>query len=82
MEHDPTMTDAAAVILAGGKSSRMGRAKALLPCDGDPLITHVVRKLACVFPEIILVAAPDQELPQLPVKLHRDDVAHARRVDA
>ena len=26
-----TMADAAAVILVGGKSSRMGRAKALLP---------------------------------------------------
>jgi len=76
MERDSTTVDAAAVILAGGKSSRMGRPKALLLFDGEPLIAHVVRKLGNIFPEIIVVAAPDQELPPLPVKLARDDVAY------
>jgi molybdenum cofactor guanylyltransferase len=76
MKRDSTTVDAAAVILAGGKSSRMGRPKALLLFDGEPLIAHVVRKLGSIFPEIIVVAAPDQELPPLPVKLARDDVAY------
>jgi len=76
MERDSTTVDAAAVILAGGKSSRMGRPKALLLFDGEPLIAHVVRKIGNIFPEIIVVAAPDQELPPLPVKLARDDVAY------
>jgi len=76
MERDSTTVDAAEVILAGGKSSRMGRPKALLLFDGEPLIAHVVRKLGNIFPEIIVVAAPDQELPPLPVKLARDDVAY------
>lgn len=70
------MTDATAIILTGGKSSRMGRPKALLPFDGEPLIAHVVRKLASVFSETVVVAAPDQDLPALPVVLARDDVAY------
>ena len=61
--------DASALILAGGKSSRMGRPKALLPFDGEPLIVHTVRSLATRFADIVVVAAPGQELPQLPVTL-------------
>ena len=70
------MADAAAVILVGGKSSRMGRAKALLPFDNEPLIAHVVRRLKSWFPEIIVVAAPDQELPELSAVLVRDEIAY------
>jgi len=76
MQPDRAPADAAAVILVGGKSSRMGRPKALLPFDGEPLIAHLARKLARVFPEIVVVAAPDQELPPLPVTIARDDVAY------
>jgi len=75
MANDPTIADAAAVILVGGKSSRMGRPKALLPFDNEPLIAHVVRRLKSRFPEIIVVAAPDQELPNLPAVLVRDEIA-------
>ena len=58
--------DATAVILTGGKSSRMGQPKALLLFDGEPLIVHMVRNLARLFADIVVVAAPDQELPALP----------------
>jgi molybdenum cofactor guanylyltransferase len=71
-----TMAGAAAVILVGGKSSRMGRAKALLPFDNEPLIAHVVRRLKSWFTEIIVVAAPDQELPELSAVLVRDEIAY------
>ena len=54
----------------------MGRPKALLPFDDEPLIAHVVRRLGRVFAETVVVAAPDQELPTLPVALVRDDVAY------
>ena len=67
---------ASAIILAGGKSSRMGRPKALLPFDGEPLIVHTVRTLARLFPDIVVVAAPEQELPPLPVTFVRDEVAY------
>ena len=76
MENHRTITDASAVVLIGGKSSRMGRAKALLPFDGEPLIVHVVRALKKMFAETVVVAAPDQELPSLPAVLVRDEVAY------
>lgn len=76
MDDHPTIADATAVVLTGGKSSRMGRPKALLPFDDEPLIAHVVRRLGRVFAETVVVAAPDQELPTLPVALVRDDVAY------
>ncbi|HEX2933375.1 MAG TPA: molybdenum cofactor guanylyltransferase, partial [Candidatus Binatia bacterium] len=65
-----------AIILAGGKSSRMGRPKALLEFDGAPLIFHLARRLKDLFDEIVVVAAPEQELPELPAMVVRDEVAH------
>jgi molybdenum cofactor guanylyltransferase len=76
MDDHQTIADATAVVLTGGKSSRMGRPKALLPFDDEPLIAHVVRRLGRVFAETVVVAAPDQELPTLPVALVRDQVAY------
>lgn len=65
-----------AVILSGGKSSRMGTPKAMLSFDGEPLILHIARKLGAVFPNLIVVAAPDQDLPPLTAKLVRDEIAY------
>jgi molybdopterin-guanine dinucleotide biosynthesis protein A len=76
MDDHRIIADATAVVLTGGKSSRMGRPKALLPFDDEPLIAHVVRRLGSVFAETVVVAAPDQELPCLPVALVRDEVAY------
>ena len=41
---DQPIPDATAVVLAGGKSSRMGRPKSLLLFDGKPLIVHLVAR--------------------------------------
>jgi molybdopterin-guanine dinucleotide biosynthesis protein A/molybdopterin converting factor small subunit len=68
--------DVSAIILGGGKSSRMGRPKALLLFDGEPLIVHIARALESLFSDIVIVAAPGQELPALPVTLVRDEVAY------
>jgi molybdenum cofactor guanylyltransferase len=54
----------------------MGRPKALLPFGEEPLIVHIVRALKRIFAEIVVVAAPRQEMPALPVKLVRDEVAY------
>src|SRR5262245_1632188 len=70
------MPDAAAIVLAGGRSSRMGRPKALLQFGNQPLIVHVVTTLSHLFPEIVVVAAPGQDLPVLPVTIVHDDVAY------
>lgn len=72
---EPT-AKATAVILTGGKSSRMGQAKALLIFDGEPLIAHIARTLKRMFAEIVVVAAPEQELPALSAKVVRDEVAY------
>jgi molybdopterin-guanine dinucleotide biosynthesis protein A len=56
--------DCAAVLLAGGRSSRMGRPKAWLEFSGTPLLSLLAARLARFFPEIVVVAAPGQELPE------------------
>ena len=74
MDHPTSAAGATAIVLAGGRSSRMGAPKALLLFDGEPLIVHVVAMLRRLFAAVVVVAAPDQELPSLPVTLVRDDV--------
>jgi molybdopterin-guanine dinucleotide biosynthesis protein A/molybdopterin converting factor small subunit len=54
----------------------MGTPKALLRFDNEPLIVHIVAALRHLFPEVIVVAAPEQDLPSMPVKLVRDEVAY------
>jgi molybdopterin-guanine dinucleotide biosynthesis protein A len=76
MDDHRTIADATAVILTGGKSSRMGRPKALLLFDGEPLIVHMVRRLGRLFTDTVIVAAPEQELPALPSTIVCDDVAY------
>ncbi|MGZ8464011.1 MAG: NTP transferase domain-containing protein [Candidatus Binatia bacterium] len=68
--------EATAVILAGGKSSRMGQPKALLRFAGEPLIVHMVRRLGRLFSDTVVVAAAEQALPALPSTIVRDDVAY------
>ena len=55
----------ALIVNAGGQSQRMGRVKALLPTppDGEPLIAHVVRRLAPLGVAPTIVVANDPELP-------------------
>jgi molybdopterin-guanine dinucleotide biosynthesis protein A len=54
----------------------MGRPKALLLFDDEPLIAHVVARLGRLFDEVVVVAAPGQDLPSLPVTLVRDEVEY------
>ncbi len=65
-----------AIVLVGGMSRRMGRPKAMLPFGGEPLIVQVLRRLESLFPDLVVVAAPEQELPDLPATLVRDEVAY------
>src|SRR6476620_3094889 len=65
-----------AIILCGGKSSRMGRDKATLQFGRELMLQRVVRLLSKIVrqEDIIVVAAPNQSLPELPasVKVARD----------
>jgi len=55
----------AIIVNAGGQSLRMGRPKALLsaPPTGEPLIAHVVRRLAPLGMARLVVVANDPDLP-------------------
>ena len=50
------------VILAGGKSSRIGMDKLLLPVHGRPMIEHILSVLDEVFEQIIVVGKPSTYL--------------------
>lgn len=65
-----------AIVLCGGKSSRMGRSKALLPFGGETMISRVVRRIAEAASPIVVVLAPNQAEPDLPIQVRfvRDEV--------
>src|SRR5215207_2959492 len=58
-----------AIILCGGKSSRMGQDKANLPFGSEKMLQRVTRLISEVVDHknLVVVAAPVQELPALPV---------------
>jgi molybdopterin-guanine dinucleotide biosynthesis protein A len=66
-----------AIILCGGRSTRMGRDKATLPFGPEAMLQRVVRLVNAVVEtaNIVVVAAADQSLPELPaeVAITRDD---------
>lgn len=65
----------AGIVLCGGQSRRMGRSKAWMPYGDELMLPRVVRILASVVDPVVVVAAPDQELPTLPteVEIVRDE---------
>ena len=54
-----------AIVLCGGKSTRMGTSKAMLPFGPETMLQRVVRLLDSVVSLIVVVAASDQQLPHL-----------------
>jgi len=70
-----TMVRTGGIVLCGGQSKRMGRPKAWLPFAGEVLLPRVVRLLGEAVSPIVVVAAPDQDLPPLPpdVAIVRDE---------
>jgi molybdenum cofactor guanylyltransferase len=66
-----------AVVLCGGESRRMGRPKAWLPFGPEVMLQRVVRLIGTVGGPIVVVAAPGQELPELPagVLIARDEIS-------
>jgi len=58
-----------AILLVGGRSTRMGQAKATLDWHGEPLAGRVARVLARAVGDgpVVVVSAPGQEVPGLPV---------------
>jgi molybdopterin-guanine dinucleotide biosynthesis protein A len=65
-----------AVILAGGKSSRMGRNKALLDFQGETLIERLYRILKEAFKEILISANDTETYKFLGAPIVRDIFPH------
>src|SRR5215207_7228647 len=63
----------AGVVLAGGRSVRMGRPKATLEWHGSTLVRRVSGLVArAVDGPVVVVRAPGQELPALPFEVVED----------
>ena len=60
------------VILAGGKSSRYGRNKALVDVDGLPLIERVIRVMESVFQRLVLITNTPHEYAYLQLPMYED----------
>ncbi len=52
-----------AIVLCGGRSSRMGRDKAELAVDGETFLARSIRIAHDVASEVIVVARPSQKVP-------------------
>lgn len=59
-------------IQAGGKSSRMGKDKALMPFRGVPLIQYLIRRLSPIADEIIVTTNTPDDYRFLDIRLVRD----------
>ena len=68
------------MILCGGKSSRMGSPKAMLPLAGQPLLLRMIERLRSLEGPNVVVAAAEQELPPLPadIEVVRDEAIYQR----
>lgn len=60
------------VILAGGRSRRMGRNKALMPLRQEPLIAHVVRQMQSVTDELLLITNEPDLYTSLKLPMYAD----------
>ncbi len=65
-------SDITGVVLAGGKSTRMGTEKALLPIGGHPMITYVISTLKKIFTEVIVCGADSVRYEFLGVPIVQD----------
>jgi molybdopterin-guanine dinucleotide biosynthesis protein A len=79
------------LLLAGGKSARMGQDKALIEVDGLPMITRVIKALASAGKEPIRIAVSSPEKmedysavidPKYDIEWVLDSIPHAGPVDA
>jgi molybdopterin-guanine dinucleotide biosynthesis protein A len=61
---DARLANVSAALLLGGASQRMGRDKAGITLDGEPLATRLARRLASLCEEVLLVGgAPPESAP-------------------
>jgi molybdopterin-guanine dinucleotide biosynthesis protein A len=68
----PSIKGVTGVILAGGKSSRFGRNKALVEISGIRLIERIIRIMGSIFESLILVSNTPGEYEYLQIPIYED----------
>src|SRR5262245_29310479 len=68
-----TVDELSAIVLCGGKSSRMGTSKAWIDIDGETFLQRVVKTVGSICRPVVVVAAAGQALPPLPPSV---EIAH------
>jgi molybdopterin-guanine dinucleotide biosynthesis protein A len=71
----PALMDLSIVIQAGGSSSRMGRNKALMLFQGQPLIARVLDRVRPMAAEVIITTNDPEDFAFLNVRLVPDIIA-------
>ncbi len=69
---DATTPPVTGVILAGGRSRRMGQNKALMRLGNAPLIVHVIRQMELVTDELLLITNEPDLYRALSVPMYTD----------
>ena len=65
------------VILAGGKSRRMGQNKAFLRLENDTLIGHVIKGIEPITDELLLITNNLDEYTHLDIEIQNDIIQNA-----
>ncbi len=60
--------EVSAIVLAGGRSRRLGRNKALEAIGGQPLIRRVIDRVSQVAEDVVVVAADEAQAQALPLE--------------
>ena len=66
--------EAAAIIMAGGQSLRMGRDKSMMTINGKPMIKHIANQLRPYFSQILISSNDVDKYDFLSLKVVPDDV--------
>ena len=66
------MLEVSAVVLAGGKSQRLGMDKSLLRFEGEWLLQHILSQLATLSNDLLVVASDGEKLASLQVPIVPD----------
>lgn len=65
-------TDITGIILAGGKSTRMGENKSFLKIDGITVIERVIKLMSSIFNDVILITNTPKEYEFVDITMYKD----------
>ncbi|MCI0842026.1 MAG: molybdenum cofactor guanylyltransferase, partial [Chloroflexi bacterium] len=76
-----TQLNASGIVLAGGRSRRLGRAKALEPFQGEPLIRRVIDRLSRITDDLVFVVNDHEQASALPISSRDTDLTYEIVID-